>query len=100
MNVRIPRKRVDGPVSNRNANMVQASSCNLVEVVLSDPSVPVCVETRRSFGLAKGLRVRIFVDDSMGVRPFAEDGRRDPRLEDEPASQIHATHFVVIIIEG
>lgn len=80
--------------------MVQARSRNSVEVGLGNPRIPVVGQTRRSFGLAKGLRVRIFVDDSMGVRPFAEDGRRDPRLEDEPASQIHATHFVVIIIEG
>jgi hypothetical protein len=80
--------------------MVQARGRNSIEVGLGDPRIPVVGQTRRCFGLAEGFRVRIFVDDSLGVRPFAEDGRRNPRLEDEPASQIYASHFVVIIIEG
>lgn len=99
LNVRIPRKRVDGPVPNRNADMVQASSCNLVEVVLSDPSVPVCVETRRSFGLAKGLSVRVLVYHGPTRRPFLKDRRSDPRLKHKPTTEVDTADFVVIVIE-
>ena len=99
LNVRISRKRVDGPVPDRNADMVQASSCNLVEVVLSDPSVPVCVETRRSFGLAKGLSVRVLVHHGPTRRPLLKDRWSDPRLKHEPTTEVDTADFVVVVVE-
>lgn len=100
LDIRVTIQRRYGPVANGNSDMVQARGRDSVEVALGDPRVPVVGQTRRCFGLAEGLRVRIFVDDRLGVGPFTEDGRRDPRLEDEPASQIHASHFIVVVIEG
>lgn len=80
LNIRISWERVDGPVPDGDADVVQASSCNLVEVVLSDPSFPVIVETRRSFVLAKGLCVCVLVHHSSSRRPFLKDRRSDPWL--------------------
>ena len=99
LNIRITRERVDGPVSDRDPNMVQASSRNLLEIVLSDPSVPVTAETRRSFVLAKGLGVRVLVHDSPTRRPFLKERWSDPWLEHKPPTEVDTADFIVVVIE-
>jgi len=99
LNIRISGERVYGPVPDRNADMVQASSCNLVEVVLSDPSVPVSGETRRSFVFAEGLSVCVLVHDSPTRRPFFKDRWSDPWLKHEPTTEVDTADFIVIVIE-
>ena len=46
------------------------------------------------------MSVSVFVDDRLTRRPWLEDRRCDPWLEDEPAAQIDATDLVILVVEG
>ena len=99
LDIWIPRQGSNGPVTDWDANMVQASSCNAVEVILSDPGVPVSVKTVRSFGPAEDLGVCVLVHDSPARGPFFEDRRGDPWLENQPTAEVDTTHFIIVIVE-
>lgn len=73
---------------------------NLGEVVLGDPGVPVILQSGRCGVFAKGLSVRVLVDNSLARGPFLKDGRCNPWLEDEPATQVDPTDLVVLVVEG
>ena len=66
--------------------MIKAVIGDLVEVILSDPGVPVVLESGRCSVFAKSLSISVLVDDRLTVCPFLEDGGSDPWLEDEPAT--------------
>lgn len=86
LDVRITVKRCNSPITDGNTNMVQAVPTDLVEVVLSDPSVPMIRESRICSVFAEGLRVSVLVDDSLAAGPWLKDGGGNPWLEDEPAA--------------
>ena len=80
--------------------MVEACSCDLIKVILGDPSVPMIVKLGESGVLAKGLSIGIFIHHCLGVRPVIEDRRSDPWLEDEPSAEIDSSYFIGIVVEG
>lgn len=86
LHVRVAVEGGDGPVADGDADVVQAGGGDLVEVVLGDPGVPVVGETRGRFVFSESGGVGVLVDDGLGFSPVAEDGRRDPWLQDEPAA--------------
>ena len=90
----------NGPVPDRDTNMVEAIVANFGEVIFGDPGVPVVLQSGRCSGLAEGLSVRVLVDDGVARGPWLEDGGCDPWLEDEPAAQVDATDLVVLVVEG
>ncbi len=48
-------QRGNGPVSHRDSNMIQPGLGNLIEVVLSDPGVPMLGQSTIGLVLAQGL---------------------------------------------
>ena len=80
--------------------MVQAVLSDLGEVILRDPGVPMVRQSGRCSVFTERLRVGVLVDDCHACGPWLKYGRSDPRLKDEPAAQIHATDFVVLVVEG
>ena len=80
--------------------MIQAILADLGEVSFSDPGIPVVRQSGRCSVLAEGLSVGVLVDDCHAGGPWLKDGWSDPRLEDEPAAQVHATDFLVRVVEG
>ena len=100
LDVRLTVQRCNGPVADRNSNMIQAIVADLSEVVFGDPGVPVVLEGRRGSVLAEGLSVSVLVNDCVTCGPFLKDGGCDPWLEDKPAAQVDATDLVVLVVEG
>ena len=45
LNIRVTLQRCHSPISDRDSNMVQTNLSNLIEVVLSDPRVPMTTQT-------------------------------------------------------
>ncbi len=80
--------------------MVEAILANLIKIIFSDPGVPVTLQSRRCSILAEGLRVSVLVNDGLTRSPGLEDGGSNPWLKDEPAAQVDATDFVVLVVEG
>ena len=80
--------------------MIQAILTDLGEVIFSNPGVPMVRQSRRCSVFAESLRVGVLVDDCHACGPWLKDGRSDPWLKHEPAAEIHATDFVVLVVEG
>lgn len=80
--------------------MIEAILANLGEVIFSDPGVPVVRQSGGCSVFAESLRIGVLVDDCHARGPRLKNGGSDPWLEDEPTSQVHATNFVVVIVEG
>lgn len=63
----------NSPVSEGNADVVQACRGDSVDVILSNPCVPVVIETREGFVFAECCSVGPFVNDSAAsISPFGE----------------------------
>ena len=84
LDVRVAIERGNGPVADGNADMVETSRCNSIEVVLGDPCVPVVGEAGQSFVFAKCSRVGVFIHNGCAVRPFGKEGRLDPWFKNKP----------------
>jgi hypothetical protein len=70
-------------ITDRNADVVEARSCNLSKVVRSDPCRPVILQ--RGLGHSGALeRAKGPLVDNVGVVGGLEERRGDPRLENEP----------------
>lgn len=93
-------QRGNSPVSDGNADMIEAILADLGEVVFSDPGIPMVHQRGRRSVLAEGLSVGVLVDDCHARGPWLKDGGSDPWLENEPAAQVHATDYVVVVVEG
>ena len=94
--IRITVQRCNGPIANGYADMIQSRACDLIEVVLCDPRVPVVLQIRLGLALAKGLCISIFIDHVTAQR---EDGRGNPWLKDKPAAEVHAADFIIAVVE-
>ena len=99
LNVWVARQWRQSPVSDGNPHVVESSIGDLPEVVGSNPRVPVLSKTVRCFLWPKCLAVCELVDDGLTAGPFIEDGRRDPWLQDKPATKVDAVHLVVVVVE-
>ena len=66
--------------------MIEAILANLVEVILSDPGVPMVLQSGGCSIFTKSLSISVLVDDGRARCPRLEDGWSDPRLEDKPAT--------------
>ena len=84
MHVRVAIERRNGPVAEGNADVVETSRCNSIEVVLGDPCIPVVGEPGQSFVFAKCCSVGIFIHNGCAVGPVGEDRRRDPGFKNKP----------------
>ena len=80
--------------------MVEAILADLGKVIFSDPGVPVARQSSRCSVFAEGLSVGVLIDDGHARGPGLKDGGSDPWLEHEPATQVHATDFVILVVEG
>lgn len=80
--------------------MVEAILPNLGEVIFGNPGVPMIDQSSGCSVFAESSRVGVLVDDCHARSPWLKDGGSDPRLEDEPAAQIHPTNFVILVVEG
>ena len=82
--IRVAIDRGNGPIADGNADMVETSRCDSIEVVLGDPCVPVVGKAGQSFVLAKCCSVGIFIHNGCAVCPVGKEGRRDPRFKNKP----------------
>lgn len=76
----------------RNSDGVEAVVCNFLEIGEGDPAVPVL--TKDVAGIGDVLSECVLVDDACRIGKLLKDGRRDPRLQNEPASEIDALDWV------
>lgn len=79
--------------------MVHPGRSNLVEVVLCDPRVPVVRKTVVGFASAKRLAEGVLVLDDLALRPRLKERRRDPWLEDKPASKVDTADLVAVVVK-
>lgn len=75
--------RVSKPFKPRYSWVATRLTCDLSEVVLGDPRVPVTLESRLSDALGLELAKRPLVNDLIIVGG-REERRGDPRLKDKP----------------
>ncbi len=80
--------------------MIEAILADLGKVIFSDPGVPMVRQSARCSVLTESLSVGVLVDDCHAGGPWLKDGGSDPWLEDEPAAEVDATDFIVVIVEG
>ena len=99
LDIWVARKRSDSPITDWNPHMIQSCGSYLIEVVLSDPCIPVLGKPRGCLVWSQRLRVGVLIDDSVAGGPLGEDGRSDPWFEDKPTTQVYAVHFVVVVIK-
>jgi hypothetical protein len=100
LNVWISIKRSYSPVTYGNSNVIQTDRSYLLEVCLCDPCIPVLFQLILSSSLSQCLCEGVLVHDSTTVCPRCEEGRRNPRLKDEPTSKIDTTHLVIVVVEA
>lgn len=80
LDVRFTLNGRNGPIADRNTNVVHPLGGNLVEVILSDPSGPMLVQSARRLIGAEVLAESELIDCSLAVCKFLEDRGCDPRL--------------------
>ena len=68
----------NGPVPDRDPDVIHASGGDLVEIILGDPGFPVLRQAGGRFCFAESFGISVFVDDCRCCSPVAEDGRSDP----------------------
>ncbi len=68
LDVGFPSRDIVCPVTDRNANIIQASRSNLTEIVLGDPGVPVADECGVCCVVVLVLTEGIFVDNAVIAR--------------------------------
>lgn len=73
--------------------MVHAGSSNLVEVIGSHKGGPVLRKHSSTLVRTEGRAQRPLING--GVASIIEDGRGDPRLQYQPASEVDATNLVI-----
>lgn len=85
------------PVSNWNAHVVQTGCSDLVEVVLSNPGIPMRREAIMGLGTTQCLAVGVLVNYAATVGPLFEDAGCYPGLEHEPTAKVHTADFFVVV---
>lgn len=100
LDIRVSLQRIQRPVPDGYAHMIESIRRDLLEIRLGDPRVPVVRQPRGCLGLAQRLSVGIFIDDGVIFGPFGEDRGRDPWFENEPASEVDAADYVVLVVKG
>lgn len=85
------------PVSDWNADVVQTGRSDLVEVVLSNPGIPMRREAIMGLGRAQCLAVGVLINYAAAVGPLFEDAGCYPGLEHEPTAKVHTADFLVVV---
>jgi hypothetical protein len=98
LHIWVTSKRSDGPVSDWDSDVVQASSGNLLEIVFDNPCVPVIVESVESFSLSEVLSIGIFVHNSITAR-VDEERWSNPWFENEPSSKVDSANLLIVVVK-
>jgi len=89
------------PVPDWDPDVVETSSCNFLEIIFCDPSVPVRLQSVCCLGFPELLRVCIFVYDIISPREISRQTREDPRsypwFEDKPLPKLAYEGVVVAL---
>jgi hypothetical protein len=98
IHVWVALERSQCPVPNGDSDVVHASSGNLIKIIRRHKGGPVLREHRSALVRAEGRAQRPLING--GVTGIIEDGRGDPRLQYQPASEVDTTNLVISIGES
>ena len=91
---------VERPVSNGDPDNVEATARNLLEVRKLYPAIPMGLQNFIvSLVSSKRLCQSVLVDNAARAIELLEDRGCNPRLEDEPATEIDSTDFLIAPVE-
>lgn len=111
--VRIAWDRAHRPVSDGDPHKVDAVARHLSKVTFGNPAAPVSLESAFGFAAAKSLAEGVLCGLSAIMIPCGsasltindvlrsrlKDGRRYPRLKDEPSSKIYTSDLLAAEVE-
>jgi len=89
---------VKSPVTDWKSDDLNSFLCELLEVILSEPSIPMCSHELVSFYCPESLTESIGVHSSVILiltKESVKERRSDPRFEDHPTSSVGSCHCLL-----